>query len=89
MTPEQRSAVRAGCNLATLPAAVREELEQEKEQARVRQKQAQAYANRIFTIRRDRSRAERELKQTGDLQPLVRAALNNLISGGRNRGTGN
>lgn len=82
MTPEQRSAVRAGCNLATLPAAARSVLVQELEQTRERQKQAMAYAQRIYSIRRDRGRAERELKQTGALEPLVRAALNKLISGG-------
>lgn len=82
MTPEQRSAVRAGCNLASLPAAARKGLVQELEQAREQQKQAMAYARRIYSIRRDRGRAERELKQTGELQPLVRVALNKLIYGG-------
>lgn len=82
MTPEQRSAVRAGCNLATLPAAVRAELEQEKAQAAQRHRQAQVYASRIYSIRRDRRRAERELAQTGELQALVRALLNRMISGG-------
>lgn len=84
MTPEQRSAVRAGCNLATLPADVRAELDREKGEARERHKLAQGYARRIYAIRRDRPRAERELKQTGELQLQVRAALNRLIAeGGR------
>ena len=83
MTPEQRSAVRAGCNLATLPADVRAVLEREKAAARERYLRAQAYARRIYSIRQDRRRAERELAQTGELQPLVRAALNWLIARGK------
>lgn len=82
MTPEQRSAVRAGCNLATLPADVRAELEQEKAAARERYLRAQAHARRIYSIRQDRRRAERELAQTGDLQEQVRRMVNRMISGG-------
>ena len=82
MTPAQRSAVRAGCNLATLPADVRAELEQEKAEARERYLRAQAHARRIYSIRQDRSRAERELAQMGDLQEQVRRMVNRMISGG-------
>ena len=83
MTPAQRSAARAGCNLATLPADVRAELEQERAAARERYLQALAYARRIYSIRQDRNRAERELAQTGDLQQQVRAALNRMIARGK------
>ena len=76
MTPEQRSAVRAGCNLAALPADVRAELEREKAAARERYLRAQAYARRIYSIRQDRRRAE------GELQSLVRKMVNRMISGG-------
>lgn len=82
MTPEQRSAVRAGCNLAALPADVRAELDREKAAARERYLRAQAYARRIYSIRQDRRRAERELAQTGELQSLVRKMVNRMISGG-------
>lgn len=82
MTPEQRSAVRAGCNLAALPADVRAELEREKAAARERYLRALAYARRICSIRQDRRRAERELAQTGELQSLVRKMVNRMISGG-------
>jgi hypothetical protein len=82
MTSAQRSAVRAGCNLAALPADVRAELEQEKAASRERYLRALAYARRIYSIRQDRRRAERELAQTGELQSLVRKMVNRMISGG-------
>jgi len=82
MTPAQRSAVRAGCNLATLPADVRAELEAEKKACAERHKQVMAYASRIYSIRRDRGRAERELAQTGELRGMVKAMVNRLIAGG-------
>ncbi|MEZ2746327.1 hypothetical protein ACBQ16_14115 [Halopseudomonas bauzanensis] len=88
MTPEQRSAVRAGCNLATLPAAVRAELEEEKRQCREQQQEVQRKAAQLYGMRRNRLRVERELAQLGDRALAVRAALNKLISGGGKRGNG-
>lgn len=83
MTPEQRSAVRAGCNLATLPAGVRAELQQELEECRERAKLIQRKAAELYRMRGNRFRVERGLEQLGDMGPAVKTALNRLISGGR------
>lgn len=85
MTPDQRSAVRAGCNLATLPAGVRAELQEELQACRDRYKFIQRKASELYGMRGNRFRVERGLEQLGDMGPAVKAALNRLISGSKQR----
>ncbi|MEJ6656901.1 MAG: hypothetical protein QNL70_12955 [Pseudomonas sp.] len=81
MTPEDRSAVRAGCNLATLPADAQAVLQQELKDTGQRHQEIQRTAAQLYGLRRHRLRVERELAQLGDMGPAVKAALNRLISG--------
>ncbi|WP_285259231.1 hypothetical protein [Halopseudomonas bauzanensis] len=89
MTPEQRSAVRAGCNLAALPADVRAEIEEEKRRCGEQHQEVQRKAAQLYGMRSNRLWVERELAQLGEIGPAVRAVLNKLISGGSKRGNGN
>ena len=83
MTPATRQAIRRGVNLATLPAAVLQELDQERKDCLQRATSVKANAQRLLGLRKNRIQVERELGLLGDLGPAVRAQLNKLISKGK------
>jgi len=73
MTPDQASAVRAGLNLATLPADVRAEIEADRAwclgvDARVKQETSRICLLSYF-------KAEAALRLLGDLEQPVRAQM--------------
>lgn len=79
MTQDERSAVSAGCNLATLPADVLEDLERDRRVCLERYQAAARVAQVLWPMRKDRVRLDWKLKQQGDLEPLVREALNRML----------
>ena len=83
MTPANRQAIRRGVNLATLPAEVLQELDQERADCLQRDTAVKANAQRLLGLRKNRIQVERELGLLGDLGPAVRAQLNKLISEGK------
>ena len=84
MTEDERCAVRAGCNLATLSAAAREALTQERAATAARQKAVYQHADRLYRMKRNSLRIEPELAKLGDLEPAVRRHLKKLIGAGTN-----
>jgi len=81
MTPEEHSAVRAGLNLATLPADVRAEIAADRAWCLQVDAKVKQEASRICLL--SRFKAEAALRQLGDLEPLVRAQLNTMKSRGK------
>ncbi|SDS20413.1 hypothetical protein SAMN05216421_1092 [Halopseudomonas xinjiangensis] len=84
MTEEERCAVRAGCNLATLSAAAKAALTQERAASAERQRLIYQQAERLHRMKRNSLKIEPELAKLGDLEPAVRRHLKKLIGAGPN-----
>lgn len=84
MTEEERCAVRAGCNLASLSADAKAVLTAERAASAARQKAIYQNADRLYRMKRNSLKIEPELAKLGDLEPAVRRHLKKLIGAGPN-----
>lgn len=83
LSDDVRKSIRSGVNLAELPPDVIAGLRSERARCAERYLAAKRHADRLHALLPDRMRVERELGLLGDLEALVRADLNRLMSKGK------